>query len=80
MDIWNILITAGLAIGGFVLKYLFGKVQEIVPEPEIRQLIKDHTEPEKVKQSMIYERLIRIEGKFDKLLEDLNNHGRNTIH
>lgn len=80
MDIWNILLTAALALGGFVIKYLFNKVQDIVPEDDIRRIVVDHIAPEQVKQSMIYERLIHIEAKLDKLMEDRQNYGRNPIH
>lgn len=76
LHIWNIVLTAGLSAGGFVLKHLFHKTEQIVPEEEIRQLIHDGLAPEAVKQAMIYERLIHIEGKMDRLMEYLRDEGR----
>ena len=68
--VWEILFTAALATFGFALRYLFMKTQTIMTEDEIRQIIKDSAAPESVKQVMIYERLVHIERKLDRLMEE----------
>lgn len=76
LHLWNIVLTAGLSAGGFVLKHLFNKTEQIVPESDIRQMIKDGIAPEAVKQAMIYERLIDLDHKVERLMEYLRDDGR----
>ena len=73
LAIWNIILASALAAGGFVIKHLFHKTEQIVPEEEIRRMITDSIAPEQVKQSMIYERLLHMESKLDRLMEYLHH-------
>ncbi len=80
MSIWNILLTAALTVVGIIVRYLFLKTQDIVPEKEIRQMIADSIAPQIVKITMIYERLVHIEGKLDRLLEENRNDSGRDSH
>jgi len=77
-DIWKLVIMAGFASIGAILRYIFMQLQGIVKEDEIRQMIHDTIAPEKVKNTLIYDRLIAIERKLDRLMEERmrDNHGR----
>ena len=55
------------------IRYVANKLSQIVPEPEIRQLINDMRQPDITKAIMINERLVHIENKLDSLLEWLVN-------
>jgi len=72
-----------LALSGTILmlvvagiKYMISKLKEIVPEAEIKQLIKEGTAASDMKTAMVYERLQHIESQLDKVMDILIDHGR----
>lgn len=58
------------------IKYMISKLKEIVPEAEIKQLIKEGTATSDMKTAMVYERLQHIESQLDKVMDILIDHGR----
>ena len=81
LDIWKIVIATGFTMMGATLRYIFMQLQKIVEEDDIRQLIADHIAPEKVKNTLIYDRLIAIERKLDRLMEErMRDNGRDRDH
>lgn len=58
------------------IKYMISKLKEIVPEAEIKQLIKEGTAASDMKTAMVYERLQHIESQLDKVMDILIDHGR----
>lgn len=75
-----LLYSLGSILGaiGFGVRYVLNKLKEIVPESEIRQIIRDQAAPTDMQLKMIYERQAHIERKLDNLLEMFVVPRRNT--
>lgn len=84
MEIYEILIlviTPVIAILGFFVKKAFMKLEQTMTENEIRILLRDKLEPIQVNLVYIQRDLDRIYKAQEKILEHLEQHGKDRkIH
>ncbi len=60
------------------IKYMITKLKEIVPEAQIKEMIKEGTVATDLRTAMVFERLARIEQQLDNVMDILIDHGRKT--